>query len=119
MALDEFEVRVLKFNYLDYITLKPNFQKTKGTFQDMEKTRTSPSYSIGLASKGYANIYNILNSANNRIIQNPKYSVKMVGGIKGIMKFNIHFELIEKALRDKRRTPINVYTKYILLNYFT
>ena len=40
LALDEFVVRGLKLNYLDYITLKLNFQKTKVTFQDMEQTRT-------------------------------------------------------------------------------
>ena len=71
LTLNDLQTRDLKINFLDYITLKLNFQKMKGTYRNVEKNGPEiPTIlsKIGIASKG--NTYKTLSSTNNCIIGN-------------------------------------------------
>ena len=112
LTLNDLQTRELKINFLDYITLKLNFQKMKGTFKNVEK-KFGPDIptilsKIGIASKGCANTYKTLSSTNSCIIGDiqTKWSE--------VLNIEILPEYIDRALKNMRKTPINAYTKYIL-----
>ena len=112
LTLDELHNRNLKINYLDYETLKFNFQKMKWTMQEIDKT-IGPAIprildTIGISSTGCSNTYKALSTGDNFLLENIR--VKW----SGVLNEEILLYRIEKAFQCLRIIPVNSYTRYIL-----
>ena len=112
LTLDELHNRNLNINYLDYETLKFNFQKMKSTLQEIDKT-IGPAIprildTIGISSTGCSNTYKALSTGDHFLLENIR--VKW----SGVFNIEILLYRIEKAFQCLRIIPVNSYTRYIL-----